>query len=76
MENIGTHAAIQAPNTYSNKFRSYWSWNELTLSAEKTKGGTVKGKRLGPPAIIWFFTVHIIWLGNKKQRNGKGEDSE
>ena len=31
-----------------------------TLSAENIREGTVKGKRLGPPLIICFFTVHII----------------
>ena len=32
-----------------------------TLSAENIRGGTVKGRRLGPPFIILFFTVHMIW---------------
>ena len=36
------------------------STKELTLRAEKTRGGTVKGKRFGPPAMICFLTVHII----------------
>lgn len=34
--------------------------NKRTLSAEKTRGGTVKGRRFGPPVIICFLTVHII----------------
>jgi hypothetical protein len=32
-----------------------------TFSAESIREGTVKGRRLGPPFIICFFTVHIIW---------------
>lgn len=32
-----------------------------TLSAEKTRGGTVKGNRLCPPLMICLCTVHIIW---------------
>ena len=31
-----------------------------TLSAENIRGGIVKGRRLGPPFIILFFTVHMI----------------
>lgn len=33
-----------------------------TLSAEKTSGGTVKGRRRGPPVIRCFLTTHIICI--------------
>jgi hypothetical protein len=32
-----------------------------TLRAENTNDGTVKGRRLGPPWSICFWTVHNIW---------------
>jgi hypothetical protein len=31
-----------------------------TLSAENMRGGTVKGNRCDPPAIICFLTAQII----------------
>lgn len=36
-----------------------------TLRAENTKDGTVKGRRLGPPWSICFWTVHKIWKIDK-----------
>lgn len=56
-----------------------------TLSAENIREGTVKGRRFGPPFIICFFTIHIIWKSvyqelyeadNNKKTRGIQFDSE
>lgn len=39
-------------------------YKRQTLRAEKTRGGTVKARRLGPPRRICFLTVDIIWKEN------------
>lgn len=46
-----------------------------TLSAENIREGIVKGRRLGPPLIICFFTVHII-LSKVSHKLGVGVDRE
>lgn len=41
-------------------FKTHWHTLKQTLREEKTRGGTVEGRRLGPPVMTCLLTVHMI----------------